>query len=509
MAPLSPSSSYACPYAQIIDSGSSDSESEYPSSSPANAVRMAREHCPAFLDGKCPFATFKADSSKNNVPGNRPLNKSILDVMRRVPLSHVTACTQSVDSTISNSLPRRTSETSAGFRAILTHVHTVAHEVSHESTTSSVPKDVFRLDGSCPFQNFVGDAAFVDVMDGMSLSAIIGRLSSRTFKGSSPSASPIFSPSNSPGTLSHPISTINAGSTSKLSIALKNGTAVAHQMAEDVHFVKNFIKGQICRDSFTELTINLLFVYRALESALDSHHTTLGKLWQPEKLRRSDALLDDVEFWIDSRTSVEDLAPSPATADYVNRLQDVAARDPLLLISHAYTRYMGDLSGGKVLARVARRALGLAKDMEGLKFYEFENITEGAKLFKETYRDYLDSMNFNDATLHRLVSEANIAFVLNMRIFQEIDVKAGIPGSNVIPLEEAFAFGDKIIDITENNKDGDKCPFGFTNPDKKVTKVKKLSVVLDDEKKNRDGRCPWPFVVFHDPFTFIMDYQTW
>mmetsp|Transcript_32600 Transcript_32600/g.75016 ORF Transcript_32600/g.75016 Transcript_32600/m.75016 type:complete len:174 (+) Transcript_32600:1291-1812(+) len=133
----------------------------------------------------------------------------------------------------------------------------------------------------------------------------------------------------------------------------------------------------------------------------------------------------------------------------------------------------------------------------------------GAKLFKETYRDYLDSMNFNDATLHRLVSEANIAFVLNMRIFQEIDVKAGIPGSNVIPLEEAFAFGDKIIDITENNKDGDKCPFGFTNPDKKVTKVKKLSVVLDDEKKNRDGRCPWPFVVFHDPFTFIMDYQTW
>mmetsp|Transcript_25325 Transcript_25325/g.37511 ORF Transcript_25325/g.37511 Transcript_25325/m.37511 type:complete len:89 (+) Transcript_25325:441-707(+) len=48
---------------------------------------------------------------------------------------------------------------------------------------------------------------------------------------------------------------------------------------------------------------------------------------------------------------------SPATLDYIRRIEYIAEVEPLLLLSHAYTRYLGDLSGGKVLARVVKRAL--------------------------------------------------------------------------------------------------------------------------------------------------------
>jgi heme oxygenase len=74
--------------------------------------------------------------------------------------------------------------------------------------------------------------------------------------------------------------------------------------------------------------------------------------------------------------------PSKATSDYIQRLEFIAQKEPLLLLSHAYTRYLGDLSGGKILARVAKRALNLQKDDSGLRFYQFDEIPS-AKLFKD------------------------------------------------------------------------------------------------------------------------------
>ena len=38
----------------------------------------------------------------------------------------------------------------------------------------------------------------------------------------------------------------------------------------------------------------------------------------------------------------------------------------------------------------------------------------------------MDKMYLTDAEIERLVAEANVAFVLNMRIFEELDVMSGV-----------------------------------------------------------------------------------
>lgn len=42
--------------------------------------------------------------------------------------------------------------------------------------------------------------------------------------------------------------------------------------------------------------------------------------------------------------------PSPCTLEYMNRIRAVGRDAPELLVAHAYTRYLGDLSGGQVCA---------------------------------------------------------------------------------------------------------------------------------------------------------------
>jgi heme oxygenase len=59
-------------------------------------------------------------------------------------------------------------------------------------------------------------------------------------------------------------------------------------------------------------------------------------------------------------------------------------------------------------------------DGQGTAFYEFADITD-EKGFKAQYRQALDEMAIDDATGDRIVEEANAAFGLNMKMFQELE----------------------------------------------------------------------------------------
>lgn len=125
--------------------------------------------------------------------------------------------------------------------------------------------------------------------------------------------------------------------------------------------------------------------------------------------------------------------------------------------------------------------MDLQKD--GLAFYEFEHIPS-AKRFKDEFRAAMDSLSLQTTDVDQLVREANIAFLLNMRIFEVLDVKANVPGATVRSLEEVLAFQPAS---TENSE----CPFAKSK---------------GGQKK---GRCPWPFIILHDPVASLQDRQTW
>jgi len=299
-----------------------------------------------------------------------------------------------------------------------------------------------------------------------------------------------------------------------LSDALKKGTAEAHAAAENVHFVKNFIKGEINRDLYADLVLSLYYVYETLEKLLDEKAPNhFSGCHFPEDLARKEALAEDVEFWHGDGYLATDAKMTPATKDYVERLIEISRKDPLLLLSHAYTRYLGDLSGGKILARVARRALKLDKSGDGLAFYTFENIPS-EKSFKDMYREALDALPLSMQQIEDLVHEAEIAFLLNMRLFEELDVKSNIPNTSVRSLTEVLHFTQKplkeLMFPTEEEEDASQeCPFLARKKKESIGNSSTTTMQEMKQHHSKVGRCPWPFVFFHDPITGLQDYQTW
>ena len=207
--------------------------------------------------------------------------------------------------------------------------------------------------------------------------------------------------------------------TSNLATQLREGTSKSHTMAENVSFIKSFLGGVIDKESYVEMLSKLYFVYEAIEEAMEHNkeHEYIKPIYFPE-LNRTDSLKEDLDFhygegWLES------VQVSQATSDYVNRIKQVSKEKPELLVAHAYTRYLGDLSGGQILKKIAQRGMGL-EGSKGLAFYEFDKIIDESQ-FKIDYKKALDSLPIQENEAPRLVAEANVAFTLNMNIFSELE----------------------------------------------------------------------------------------
>jgi len=206
---------------------------------------------------------------------------------------------------------------------------------------------------------------------------------------------------------------------SNLATKLREGTKKAHTMAENVGFVKCFLKGVVEKNSYRKLVANFYFVYSAMEEEMERHqqHPILSKI-DFQQLNRKRSLEQDLQFYYGANWR-EQVDLSPAGKEYVQRIREISASEPEMLIAHSYTRYLGDLSGGQILKGIAQRAMNL-NDGQGTAFYEFKDIPD-EKQFKATYRQAMNELPIDDATADRIVDEANAAFGMNMKLFQELE----------------------------------------------------------------------------------------
>ncbi|MBK4732851.1 heme oxygenase (biliverdin-producing) [Oxynema sp. CENA135] len=206
---------------------------------------------------------------------------------------------------------------------------------------------------------------------------------------------------------------------SNLATKLREGTKKSHTMAENVGFIKCFLKGTVEKTSYRNLVTNLYFVYTAMEEEMERHkdHPIVSKIYFPE-LNRKTSLESDLAYYYGNNWR-EQVAPSEAGKAYVQRIREVSETAPEFLVAHSYTRYLGDLSGGQILKGIAQRAMNL-QDGEGTAFYEFEEISD-EKGFKNKYRQAMNDLDIDEATADRIVEEANDAFGLNMNLFKELE----------------------------------------------------------------------------------------
>ncbi|MCV3215682.1 heme oxygenase (biliverdin-producing) [Plectonema radiosum NIES-515] len=206
---------------------------------------------------------------------------------------------------------------------------------------------------------------------------------------------------------------------SNLATKLRVGTKKAHTMAENVGFVKCFLKGVVEKNSYRKLVGNFYFIYSAMEEEIEKHcnHPIVSKINFPQ-LNRKHSLEQDLAYYYGSNWR-EQIQLSSAGEAYVKRIREVSAKEPELLIAHSYTRYIGDLSGGQILKNIAVTGMNL-NDGQGTAFYEFPEIPD-EKAFKAKYRSAVDELPIDDATADRIVDEANAAFGMNMKMFQELE----------------------------------------------------------------------------------------
>uniref|UniRef100_A0A8D2H8T6 Heme oxygenase 1 n=1 Tax=Urocitellus parryii TaxID=9999 RepID=A0A8D2H8T6_UROPR len=200
--------------------------------------------------------------------------------------------------------------------------------------------------------------------------------------------------------------------------ALKEATKEVHTQAENAEFMRNFQKGQVTRKGSKLVMASLYHVYVALEEQISATRTTPSS--PPSTSPRNCTTGPHWSRTWPSGTGHAGSRPSPTRQlRGSGRLQQVERREPELLVAHAYTHYLGNLSRGQVLKKIADKALDLPSSGEGLAFFTFPNVASTTK-FKQLYRSLMNTLEMTPEVRQRVIKEAKTAFLLNIKLFEEL-----------------------------------------------------------------------------------------
>lgn len=205
------------------------------------------------------------------------------------------------------------------------------------------------------------------------------------------------------------------------SATLRQRTAGDHQLAERSPFMAALVGGTLPRRGYVDMLAQHAHAYEALEAPLD--RLRLDPVVAPflhPGLDRLPSLRADLQD-LDGEGWAERFPASAPTAAYVARLHEVADWAGGY-VAHHYTRYLGDLSGGQFIGRVAARTYELSPDFGG-RFSRFDGVD--AVACKESYRAALDAAPWDAEEQDRVVAEIREAYRLNTAVFAELDRHVG------------------------------------------------------------------------------------
>lgn len=204
--------------------------------------------------------------------------------------------------------------------------------------------------------------------------------------------------------------------TTPLSTLLREGTRPEHEAAEQTGFVEALMAGRLDRAAYTDLAVQQHAIYTALEAASAQIRTQPGgEAIVFDELTRIPSIEADLAFLLGPDWA-QQMRVLPAAERYAARLRETGTSLPAYA-AHAYTRYLGDLSGGQIIQRMLQRHYGFGE--EGVSFYHFADIPK-PKPFKDAYRERLDALELDEDARAAAVAEAKQAFEYNRALFAEL-----------------------------------------------------------------------------------------
>ncbi len=193
-----------------------------------------------------------------------------------------------------------------------------------------------------------------------------------------------------------------------------------HTESEGADFMANIMRGIAPLEDYKELVIQHYVLYKELELASDKlSESPLTAGFDTPELRRINALEKDLQHLIGENWQAECVAV-PASKQYAARIKELAAEGWLPgIVAHHYTRYLGDLSGGQMIAKRMRKQHGL--ESNGVAFYEFAELGD-LNEFKNQYRAQLDRLgeSLSTSERERFLKEVEIAYGFNTEVFNQL-----------------------------------------------------------------------------------------
>ncbi len=209
-----------------------------------------------------------------------------------------------------------------------------------------------------------------------------------------------------------------------LSKRIREDTKEVHEHAEHAPFIQDLLGGRLGLEGYAKLVVQHLAIYTELEAAVGANIDAVVGEFLAKELSRVDALRADLDY-LESVGISTALPVLPATQRYCEHIRAACFQRPSALLAHHYVRYLGDLSGGMIVARVLRRHLDLP-DGEGTSFYNFPDLPSPRE-FKIRYRTLLDELPWDDAERDALIAEVHAAYQFNAEILYSLGSDPVLP----------------------------------------------------------------------------------
>jgi heme oxygenase len=172
---------------------------------------------------------------------------------------------------------------------------------------------------------------------------------------------------------------------------LKEQTQEKHKEAETQPFIKEIFQKKVSKHKYAEYLYQLYLIYHAMENIAGPK---LGAYEGIPGLYRSKAIFEDFqELAVPDKT----YTIKESTLKYIQYIMDITEHNDL--VAHMYVRYLGDLNGGQIFAKLIPGS--------GTMF-QFENKEELTNNFRAKLNDNMGA-------------EACVAFDFNIAIVKEFN----------------------------------------------------------------------------------------
>lgn len=195
--------------------------------------------------------------------------------------------------------------------------------------------------------------------------------------------------------------------------------------APEPRFATAYLRGGLNREGIAAQAAQHYLMYEVIERAAAGHREREGEafaFWLPE-LHRLPNLVEDLEYWIGSgwEAEVHGRYATEGIMRYRARLEEVMHDSFPLFVAHHYTRYLADLSGGQMIARMFRASYDVVDDA-GVRFYVFDEISDPTA-YKAGYRELLDAAGFTPQQQTDIAEEVALAYRLNNLAGEDLEAR--------------------------------------------------------------------------------------